>query len=101
MLKPINENTNRLISLSRPPRKISKQENKRRKGSKSSKSIDPVGDRKPIFQSTSKIVNNEHSFKYQLLSAENNTIVLKKIKSIPVYNYIIRRSSRHITRINF
>ena len=79
MLKPINENKNRPTSLNRPPRKISKQENHPRKGSKTSKSKHPIRDRKPIFQYTSKIVNNEHSFKYKLLSAENNIILIKKI----------------------
>jgi hypothetical protein len=101
MLKPIIENKNRQISLSRPPKKISKQENQPQKGSKPSKSKDTIRDRKPIFQSTSKNLNNEHSFKYQLLSAENNIIVLKKIKSIPVFYNLIRRSSKLTMRIHF
>mgnify|MGYP007031247268 CR=1 FL=1 len=84
MLKPMHENENKPTSHSKIKKHTQKQENKSQNIHKTSNGIIPPKE-KTIYQTSSKNKSdNDHSYRYQLLSSENNLIVLKKIKSFPV-----------------
>ncbi len=85
MLKTIHANGNKPTAANKTTKKTSKQENKPHAYFSSTIPKSSSKDKISIPQSSSKInPKSEHTFKYQLLSAENNIITLKKIKSIPV-----------------
>ncbi len=84
MLKPIHENQNKPISHSKTKNKAQPQENKSQIIHKTSIRIIPSNEKISYRTSSKNKSNYDHSHKYQLLSSDNNLIVLKKIKSFPV-----------------
>jgi hypothetical protein len=87
MLKPFLKYQNNQTSFNKAPNKSTKQENSQT-SIQLSKFIPTHSDKISIFDSSSiHTPTTDQQTKYQLLSAENNTILLKKLKSIPVHCY--------------
>jgi hypothetical protein len=88
MLKPIHRNENNPTSSNKIFKKSIKQENKNHNSVQSPELKSPSINRMSIFQSSSKNTpSTDQTYRYQLLSAESNTIILKKIRTIPVLFY--------------